>query len=123
MKLIIAGSRTFDDYKLLGKEAREFIRQNKEAIARVIIASGGAMGADRHGERFAKIHNYNIKFFNADWSKHGKAAGPIRNQEMGDWGTHLLAFWDGVSRGTKHMIEYAKKRGLKVKVILFAPPQ
>lgn len=59
--------------------------------------------------------------FRADWDKHGKAAGPIRNQEMLDNGKAdaLVAFWDGKSPGTKDMIRRAKRKGIKVKVVYF----
>lgn len=50
---------------------------------------------------------------NANWEKHGKSAGYKRNQEMANVSTHLIAFWDGKSRGTKHMIDIAKRDGLK----------
>ena len=58
-----------------------------------------------------------IKYFIPDWEGQGKAAGHIRNRAMGDYATHLVAYFDGKSRGTKGMIEYANKIGLKVRVI------
>jgi len=61
----------------------------------------------------------NLIKFPAEWNKFGKAAGPKRNKEMAIAADALIAFWDGKSRGTKNMIELAKQKGLKVKVILF----
>lgn len=78
------------------------------------IVSGTARGADRMGEEWANLYGVNVKQFPADWDKHGKAAGPIRNAEMAEYGDVLIAFWDGESRGTKGMIDLAKKKGLKV---------
>jgi hypothetical protein len=49
-----------------------------------------------------------------DWESFGKAAGPIRNEEMADNAEALLAIWDGSSRGTISMIELARKKGLRV---------
>lgn len=54
--------------------------------------------------------------FPADWNAHGKAAGPIRNQQMAQEADVLIAFWDGKSRGTKDMIEKATRAGLDMHV-------
>ena len=73
------------------------------------IVSGAARGADILGERYGIEHNIPIKRFPADWGKYGKGAGFIRNEQMGNYADYLIAFWDGKSRGTFHMIEYMKK--------------
>jgi hypothetical protein len=57
--------------------------------------------------------------FPANWDRHGKAAGGIRNTAMANYGTHLIAFWDGESPGTRDMIAKAKRAGLKVLVIRY----
>src|SRR5690606_6698690 len=75
----------------------------------VEIVSGGARGADLLGEAYAKEHNYPLKKFPAKWGVHGKAAGPIRNQEMAEYSNALIAFWDEKSKGTKSMIDLARK--------------
>ena len=97
-KVIIAGCRDFDNYELL-KEKCEYYLQNKMQTHNVIIVSGHAAGADTLGERFAAEHNLLCELHPADWSKHGRAAGPIRNAEMADVADALIAFWDGESRG------------------------
>lgn len=117
MKLIIAGGRYFNDYALMKRKCTFLLKNtNSETIE---VVSGGATGADSLGERFAKENNYSIKRFPADWNMHGKAAGPIRNKQMAEYGTHLIAFWDGKSRGTKGMIELAKKHNLKIRIVKF----
>ena len=83
------------------------------------IISGGAKGADSLGERFAEQHSLHLTVCKADWNKHGKSAGYIRNSEMADIGDVLLAFWDGKSKGTKHMIDLALKKGLIVEVVYY----
>lgn len=115
MKLIIAGGRDFNNYDLLEKEAEEMIsgQQNVEII------SGLARGADLLGCRFAEEKGLPLRGFAAEWGKFGRSAGPIRNKLMAKNATHLLAFWDGESRGTMHMIDYATKLGLTVKVIQY----
>lgn len=85
----------------------------------VIIISGHASGADSLGEKFAADHNLQCELFPADWEHHGKAAGPIRNAEMAEVTDALIAFWDGQSRGTKSMIDLAKRKGLQVAVVRF----
>lgn len=85
----------------------------------VIVISGHASGADSLGEKFAADHNLQCELFPADWEHHGKAAGPIRNAEMADASDALIAFWDGQSRGTKSMIDLAKRKGLQVAIVRF----
>ena len=75
-----------------------------------------ARGADRLGERYAKEHGYKVIYMPADWDLYGKSAGFKRNVQMAEYADALVAFWDGVSFGTKHMIETAQKMGLDVRV-------
>ncbi|MEW8308185.1 MAG: SLOG family protein [Candidatus Thiodiazotropha endolucinida] len=78
------------------------------------IVSGTARGADQYGEDWAKEHAIDIQHYPADWKKHGKKAGPLRNEEMAKNAEGLIAVWDGQSRGTKSMIELASKYGLRI---------
>jgi hypothetical protein len=110
MKVIIAGSRTFDNYDLLFEKCSEIVKD----FDSVEIVSGNAKGADRLGERFAKENGFALTLFPADWEKFGKSAGYIRNKEMAEYADILIVFWDGVSKGTKHMIDSAEKNKLKV---------
>lgn len=114
-RVIIAGSRDFDDYALLQDHA-DYMLSRQEDIE---IVSGGASGADALGERYAKDRGYKLKIFPADWVKYGRRAGPIRNREMAEYADALLAYWDGKSRGTQNMIEEARARGLKVSIKIF----
>lgn len=120
MKIIIAGGRDFNDYLLLEESMYEFLSELYPHTWNKIdfeIVSGGAKGADSLGEKFAEEYCYKVKRFIPDWKGLGKKAGIIRNHEMGDYADALVAFWDGVSRGTKDMIDYATKKGLIVKVV------
>ena len=83
---------------------------------RVIIVSGHARGADSLGERFAHEFNLPFELHPANWRLLGKAAGMVRNAEMAKCSDALIAFWDGESRGTRHMINFARKRGLDISV-------
>jgi hypothetical protein len=112
MKIIIAGSRNFNDYNLLKSSCDNLLTQ----FTNIEIVSGTARGADKLGERYAREKGYDIKKFPANWNL-GKSAGYIRNDEMAKYADMLIAFWDGTSKGTKHMIDLANKRGIKVIVI------
>ena len=75
--------------------------------------SGTARGVDRFGEQWAIENNVAIKPFPADWDTYGKRAGYLRNTQMAEYADALIAVWDGESRGTKHMIDEAKKESLE----------
>jgi len=112
LKLVLAGGRDFVDYELLKRTViKNYPRKGLE------IVSGAARGADKLGERFAEEYGIPVKRFPADWDGKGKAAGYIRNAEMAEYADALLAFWDGESKGTNHMINLAKKNGLHVSVV------
>jgi len=122
MKVIIAGGRKYDDYNTLQSMVMAIvdnIEDTRPSPEDVEIVSGGARGADKLGERFAKENGFKVKLFPANWDTYGKSAGYIRNKEMADYADTLVAFWDGESKGTGHMIDLAKKKGLKVFVIKY----
>lgn len=112
MKTIIAGSRE-------GFSIEDVYKALDESNFRIgEVVSGGARGVDRFGEQWAKENDVPIKQFIPDWDGLGKKAGHVRNRDMGDYAEALIALWDGQSKGTKGMIEYAEKKGLKVYVYL-----
>ena len=125
LRIIIAGSRDFNDYELLKKSAIEIIAKKIMLPDLTRIVSGGARGADTLGERFANEMGLEISRFIPDWDSLGKRAGYVRNAEMAKFAVEddndgmLIAFWDGQSRGTKHMIDLAKRYGLEVHVVSY----
>ena len=111
MQLIIAGSRSFhDDQRLCQTLAPE-----RPRITQVL--TGGARGADQLGYRWAWKHQVTHQLFRADWERFGKSAGVRRNYQMAQAGDLLLAFWDGRSAGTQHMISCMQQLGKPVVVI------
>lgn len=114
-RVIVAGGRDFNDYELL-KDRLDYYLSN---LTNIEIVSGGATGADSLGESYAKERNLPIKVFKADWNLHGRGAGPKRNRDMSLYGTHLVLFWDGKSKGSKNMLEEAQKQGLKIKIVYY----
>lgn len=111
MKVIIAGPRYKDPVNKIPYTSVEYldfvsdkIRKNEIHITEVV--SGKAIGFDTIGEDWAKSNDVPVKEFRADWDKYGKKAGPIRNEEMGDYADAAIVFWNGKSKGSKHMIHY-----------------
>lgn len=121
IRLIIAGSREFNDYALLRRCVNRYLHKIgikqpfKDAI---IVVSGEARGADRLGERFAKNRGIEIKPFPYVRSA-GTAGGPIRNRQMAEYATHCILFWDGKSSGTANMMSEARRVGIKPEVIVY----
>jgi hypothetical protein len=116
-KVIIAGSRDFNDYELLKSKMLYYLKGFD--LSEVEIVSGTARGADQLGERFAREFGCKLKQFPADWETYGKKAGYLRNVDMAKYSDACVCFWDGRSRGTKHMIDIAKKEGLKLRVVRY----
>ncbi len=115
MKGIIAGSRNFTDYQKLKKECDEFLKDQKNIE---IVSGCHYKGADKLGIQYAIEKGFTLIKFPAEWNTFGKAAGPKRNKEMAIAADALIAFWDGKSRGTKNMVQLAKQKGLRVKVVM-----
>jgi len=115
-RLIVAGSRNFNNYELLKQKCDSLLSQ-KRLTHSIVIVSGTARGADTLGEQYAHERGYAVERYPADWEHDGKAAGPIRNSQMAAHADALMAFWDGKSRGTRDMIEKAKEHNLPVRIV------
>lgn len=137
MKVIIAGSRTFDNYSLLKEKMDNILKYTP--VDEIEIVSGACdskkgkltftrpdgtkvYGADGLGEKYAQEKNILVKPFPADWS-YGKKAGYIRNRQMAEYATNCVCFWDGKSKGSKMMIDLAQENGLKLRIIKYSDPQ
>ena len=115
-KVIIAGSRGFSNYKLLREQCNKYLRE-KRKTSNVIIVSGHARGADTLGEKYAQDEGFALEIYPAQWKKLGKQAGYRRNEQMTEVADALIAFWDGSSKGTKHMIDIMNEKNLLVRVV------
>ena len=115
MRVIIAGSRDYSNREELYSIMDKLL--SKEDRADITIICGCARGADMLGAHYGLDRKYNIEFFTADWDGLGKKAGPIRNTQMAESATACVVFWDGQSRGSKHMMDTAKAKGLIVRVV------
>ena len=112
-RVIITGGRDFNNYPGLVKVMDKLLSNINDEI---IVVCGKARGADSLGEKYAKERGYTIRYFPADWDMNGRSAGYIRNEEMAQNADALVAFWNGKSRGTQHMIKTAERYKLKIRV-------
>ena len=117
-KVIIAGGRDFLDYNLLREKVNNIL-VDKRLTHKIVIVIGCARGADTLGMRYASENIFDVVEYPADWDKYGKKAGYMRNVEMAENADALIAFWDGKSKGTKHMIDIATERKLPIRVIRY----
>ena len=118
MKLIVAGSRNFNDFKFITKKLDQLLSETREEVE---IVCGQCRGVDELGEAYAIHNHYKVTFFPADWENEGKAAGFRRNKRMAEYATHCVCFWDGKSAGTKLMIDLAKEYNLILRIINLNP--
>ena len=114
MRVLVCGDRNWTDI--------EVIRQKLISIPDIsVVIEGEARGADRIARQVAEELNIPVEKFPANWDKYGKAAGPIRNQQMLDEGKPdlVLAFHNDLenSKGTKDMVIRADKAGVETVVI------
>ncbi len=118
-RVVIAGCRDYNNYDE-AKEYIDFCLSNIRKENEIVILSGCASGADAIGERYAKENGFLVEKHPADWKTYGKSAGPRRNQQMVDICDFVICFWDEKSRGTRSIIEYAKKykKPIRIKIIL-----
>lgn len=108
MKTIIAGSRGIQ----LMDDINDAVSASQFLITEVVC--GMARGADLLGKEWADYLNIPVKQMPADWNQYGKRAGYLRNEDMAAYADALIAIWDGNSPGTKHMIQIARRKRLKV---------
>lgn len=111
MRCIIAGGRDIANVSVIfGAIATSGFAHE---ITEVVSAS--VPGVDEIGFMWARqMADVPVKEFPADWKKHGKAAGPIRNQQMAEYADALILVWDGKSKGSANMLMHAKNHGLRI---------
>ena len=111
MRVLVCGGRDFNDVLTLGSWLGG-IHKNNGPIT--LLIEGGARGADYMAKKFAEWQGIPVKTFSADWNRHGRAAGLIRNKRMLDEGKpDLVVAFEG-GRGTANMVEQAKAAGVRV---------
>jgi hypothetical protein len=119
-KVAVIGSRSLTDKTLV----YDFLDRNRDKIK--MIVSGGAKGADTLAQEWAKERGFPVLVFYPQWydadGEFNRGAGFKRNYHIIDECDIVLAFWDGVSKGTANSLEVAKQLNKKVKIVSFVPP-
>jgi hypothetical protein len=114
-KIAVVGSRSFDDYFFFYQRLSEYIGDDE-----VVLISGGAAGADQFAEIYAHDVGLSILIHFPKWvvdNKYKRNAGFIRNKQIVDDATEMIAFWNGKSQGTKSSISLAQKKGIPVTIV------
>jgi hypothetical protein len=114
-RVAIVGGRDFNDFDRLCKELDHLLNKRVKSH-NVVIVCGEAAGADQLGRRYAERRGFQIDSHPALWDKHGKSAGFKRNAEMARVSDAVVAYWDGSSRGTEHMIQQSRRLNCIVRV-------
>lgn len=116
MKIAVVGSRDFNDYQRLSRELKD--------LEIDVILSGGASGADKLAKRYAEESRIDFEEwlprhqvdkdtpYNPKWYH-------VRDEEMINEADTVVAFWNGISKGTKNVIDYAQREGKLLKVVRF----
>lgn len=123
MKLIIAGSRNFNltndpiatadgDCGNIGRIIYHLLGDKVQEVTEIISGTSGTI--DINGELWGSLFDKKITRFPANWDKHGRAAGPIRNRKMAEYADALMLIWDGKSRGSASMKREAEKVGIPI---------
>lgn len=119
--VFVCGGRDFvDEFTLAGA-----LKTACKGLSKVIIVHGACpSGADQLADDWGLSKRHTVKRFHADWSTHGKAAGPIRNAEMVDYlkTVQLVAAivcWDGKSKGTADMVRRLDEAKIKYRLISY----
>lgn len=99
MKVAVIGSRTLNIDNL-----QDYLPENTTEIV-----SGGANGVDASARRYAQENSIKLTEFYPKYNRFGRAAPLKRNLQIIDYSDLILAFWDGKSKGTKYVIDAARK--------------
>lgn len=108
MKIAIVGSRSITVNNL-----GDYLPENTTEIV-----SGGAIGVDRSARNYAKTHNIKLKEFLPEYERYGRSAPLKRNLQIIDYADEVIAFWDGMSHGTRFVIENCKRKNVPIKVYM-----
>jgi hypothetical protein len=117
VRVIICGTRRWTDRAMIEERLYDLVMDAPRG-EEITIVHGGARGADRIAHQEAQKAGLLVEEHPAEWERYGKAAGFIRNKEMAELGADLcIAFWDGRSSGTAHMMGEARRAGIPVEVV------
>ena len=107
MRIAVVGSRGIEAVDL-----DKYVRDCDE------IVSGGAVGVDSCAAEYAKRTDVRLTEFLPEYDRYGRAAPLVRNRKLVDYSDKIVAFWDGSSKGTLYLINYAEKVGKACEVVI-----
>lgn len=116
MKVIVTGSKYFDDYTLLKQKLNYLL---KDKLPNVVIVSGESDGVELLAEKYAVERFLDLCSFPIHWSEYGKSAALRRNELMYKFADSCLIFWDGKSKDTGYAVGAAKKYELDYKIVRY----
>lgn len=116
MRVIVCGSRRWNDRQAISSRLADLVCDHPGEEITIVEGDGG--NADKMAGQEALKGGLLVEPHPADWKRHGKSAGYVRNAEMVELGADLvIAFWDGRSKGTQHTMDLARAAGIPVDVI------
>ena len=118
-KLLVCGSRTINNSEWVFSEIEKYISESNLQYSDIHIIEGEASGVDKIAKQFAQSKNISVIEMAADWKAYGRAAGPIRNEQMVRLCDQCLILWDGKSRGTKNDIDLCDKYNKSNKIVIY----
>lgn len=114
MKIAVVGSRKYTDQEKFAEELHKILKPFEDDATPITILSGGAKGVDQMAQRYAATHAYDFVLFkpyhlidpNVEYSPKYFFT---RNKQIADNADLVVAFWDGESSGTRHIVEYCQR--------------
>ena len=113
--VLVSGKRDFNKFEELQKTLDDILKENRDEVT---IVHGEARGTDAMAGRYAAFRQFENKCFRAQWFRYGKAAGPMRNQQMVDFVKEqkkkvAVFFWDGKSPGTGDCLKKCRAENIR----------
>lgn len=118
-RLLVCGSRGITDKDWIFSQIESYWYEHLACYSDPIMIEGAARGVDLIAKAYAVENNWKVEEYPADWEKHGRGAGYIRNDIMVKAADEVLILWDGESRGTKNDIGLCKKYNKPHKIVLY----
>lgn len=117
-RVLVYGGRDFFDEQWLKSELCDLVWQRRRfaSVPKQVktLIHGGARGVDKMAGNFGIGCGLDVIEFNADWNKYGKAAGPIRNEQMRVEGKPDLGVAFPGGRGTADMTRRLRDAGIPI---------
>lgn len=118
-RLLVCGSRGITDKDWIFSQIESYWYEHLACYSDPIMIEGAARGVDLIAKAYAVENDWKVEEYPADWEKHGRGAGYIRNDIMVKAADEVLILWDGESRGTKNDINLCKKYNKPHKIVLY----